>query len=68
MITKKKHQIFADAVPIRTNYPNRIIMDECKLICTYSFYYDLQDLEPKYIIDMNVTPLMTAQIANKIKI
>jgi DNA (cytosine-5)-methyltransferase 1 len=58
----------ADAVPIRTDYPNRVTMDECKLIGTYPIDYDFQDVEPNYLIGMSVPPVMTAQIANQIKI
>jgi len=35
---------------------------------TYPLDYDFQDVEPKYLIGMSVPPVMTAQIANQIKI
>ena len=35
---------------------------------TYPIDYDFQDVEPKYLIGMSVPPVMTAQIANQIKI
>jgi DNA (cytosine-5)-methyltransferase 1 len=37
-------------------------------IGTYPLDYDFQDVEPKYLIGMSVPPVMTAQIANQIKI
>jgi DNA (cytosine-5)-methyltransferase 1 len=37
-------------------------------IGTYPIDYDFQDVEPKYLIGMSVPPVMTAQIANQIKI
>jgi DNA (cytosine-5)-methyltransferase 1 len=36
-------------------------------IGTYPLDYDFQDVEPKYLIGMSVPPVMTAQIANQIK-
>jgi DNA (cytosine-5)-methyltransferase 1 len=39
------------------------------ILCgTYPLDYDFQDVEPKYLIGMSVPPVMTAQIANQIKI
>jgi DNA (cytosine-5)-methyltransferase 1 len=35
---------------------------------TYPLDYDFQDVEPKYLIGMSVPPVMTAQIANQIKL
>lgn len=35
---------------------------------TYPLDYDFQNIEPKYLIGMSVPPVMTAQIANQIKI
>ena len=37
-------------------------------IGTYPLDYDFQNIEPKYLIGMSVPPVMTAQIANQIKI
>ena len=37
-------------------------------IGSYPIDYDFQGIEPKYIIGMSVPPVMTAQIANQIKI
>jgi DNA (cytosine-5)-methyltransferase 1 len=41
---------------------------EYQQIGTYPLDYDFQDVEPKYLIGMSVPPVMTAQIANQIKI
>jgi DNA (cytosine-5)-methyltransferase 1 len=41
---------------------------ECKLIGTYPLDYNFKDLRPMYLIGMSVPPVMTAQIANQIKI
>jgi DNA (cytosine-5)-methyltransferase 1 len=41
---------------------------ELQQIGTYPLDYDFQDVEPKYLIGMSVPPVMTAQIANQIKI
>ena len=39
------------------------------ILCgTYPLDYDFQNVEPKYLIGMSVPPVMTAQIANQIKI
>lgn len=35
---------------------------------SYPLDYDFQDVEPKYLIGMSVPPVMTAQIANQIRI
>jgi DNA (cytosine-5)-methyltransferase 1 len=37
-------------------------------IGTYPLDYDFQDVEPKYLIGMSVPPVMTAQIANQIRL
>jgi DNA (cytosine-5)-methyltransferase 1 len=58
----------ADSIPIRYDFPNRITMDECKLIGTYPLDYNFDNLEANYLIGMSVPPVMTAQIANQIKI
>jgi DNA (cytosine-5)-methyltransferase 1 len=41
---------------------------ETKLIGTYPIDYNFKKIEPKYLIGMSVPPVMTAQIANQIKI
>lgn len=56
----------ADSVPIRQDVPNRISMDECKMIGSYPLDYDFKTLEPNYLIGMSVPPVMTAQIAHQI--
>jgi DNA (cytosine-5)-methyltransferase 1 len=39
------------------------------ILCgSYPLDYDFQDVEPKYLIGMSVPPVMTAQIANQIKV
>jgi DNA (cytosine-5)-methyltransferase 1 len=48
--------------------PNDISDKAIQLIGTYPLDYDFQDVEPKYLIGMSVPPVMTAQIANQIKI
>jgi DNA (cytosine-5)-methyltransferase 1 len=42
--------------------------NEVQMCGTYPLDYDFQDVEPKYLIGMSVPPVMTAQIANQIKI
>ena len=56
----------ADSIPIRHDIPNRITMDECKLIGSYPLDYDFKQIDPNYLIGMSVPPVMTAQIANQI--
>lgn len=58
----------ADSVPIRHDVPNRICMNEVKIIGTYPLDYNFKQIEPNYLIGMSVPPVMTAQIANQIKI
>lgn len=58
----------ADSVPIRHDIPNRICMNEVKIIGTYPLDYNFKNIEPNYLIGMSVPPVMTAQIANQIKI
>jgi DNA (cytosine-5)-methyltransferase 1 len=48
--------------------PKHLSKDELKMCGTYPLDYDFQDVEPKYLIGMSVPPVMTAQIANQIKI
>lgn len=42
--------------------------NELKLCGTYPLDYNFKKIEPKYLIGMSVPPVMTAQIANQIKI
>lgn len=42
--------------------------NEYKIIGTYPLDYNFKNVEPKYLIGMSVPPVMTAQIANQIKI
>jgi DNA (cytosine-5)-methyltransferase 1 len=42
--------------------------NELKQIGTYPLDYNFLNIEPKYLIGMSVPPVMTAQIANQIKI
>ena len=42
--------------------------NELKQVGTYPIDYNFKDIEPKYLIGMSVPPVMTAQIANQIKI
>ena len=58
----------ADAVPIRHDIPNRISMNECKLIGSYPLDFNFKNVKPNYLIGMSVPPVMTAQIANQIRI
>lgn len=46
----------------------KISDNECKLIGTYPFDYNFKGLRPMYLIGMSVPPVMTAQIANQIKL
>jgi len=56
----------ADSVPIRHDIPNRICMNEVKIIGTYPLDYNFKSIEPNYLIGMSVPPVMTAQIAHQI--
>jgi len=55
-----------DSIPIRFDQPNRITMDECKMIGSYPIDFDFNNIHPNYLIGMSVPPVMTAQIANQI--
>jgi DNA (cytosine-5)-methyltransferase 1 len=46
------------------------MLSKIELCCagTYPLDYDFQDVEPKYLIGMSVPPVMTAQIANQIRL
>lgn len=56
----------ADSVPIRHDIPNRICINEVKVIGTYPLDYNFKKIEPNYLIGMSVPPVMTAQIAHQI--
>jgi DNA (cytosine-5)-methyltransferase 1 len=56
----------ADSVPIRHDIPNRICMNEVKIIGTYPLDYNFKSIEPNYLIGMSVPPVMTAQISHQI--
>lgn len=56
----------ADSVPIRFDFPNRVTMDEVKMIGSYPLDYNFKNIEPNYLIGMSVPPVMTAQIAHQI--
>ncbi|MEY5050029.1 MAG: Flavobacterium phage Fpv8 [Bacteroidota bacterium] len=42
--------------------------NEYKIIGTYPLDYNFKSIEPKYLIGMSVPPVMTAQIANQIRL
>jgi len=48
--------------------PNDISVNAIQLIGTYPLDYNFKNIEPKYLIGMSVPPVMTAQIANQIKL
>lgn len=48
--------------------PKHISNQELKQIGTYPLDYNFKSIEPKYLIGMSVPPVMTAQIANQIRI
>ena len=50
------------------DYPYHLTDNECKLIGTYPIDYNFKKIQPCYLIGMSVPPVMTAQIANQIKI
>ena len=61
--------IASDSSPIvHENKPFELSNDEIKQIGTYPLDYNFKSIEPKYLIGMSVPPVMTAQIANQIKI
>jgi DNA (cytosine-5)-methyltransferase 1 len=61
--------IALDSSPIvHENKPFELSNDEIKQIGTYPLDYNFKNVEPKYLIGMSVPPVMTAQIANQIKI
>ena len=53
-------------------YHNKYVREvnnlETKLIGSYPLDYNFKKIEPKYLIGMSVPPVMTAQIANQIKL
>lgn len=48
--------------------PRKTTKNEVCQIGTYPLDYNFKNIEPKYLIGMSVPPVMTAQIANQIKI
>lgn len=61
--------IGSDSSPIlHYKYPNYLSKDNICQIGTYPLDYNFKSIEPKYLIGMSVPPVMTAQIANQIKI
>jgi DNA (cytosine-5)-methyltransferase 1 len=48
--------------------PRKTTKNEVCQIGTYPLDYNFKKIEPKYLIGMSVPPVMTAQIANQIKI
>lgn len=50
------------------HYPRVVNNREYCQIGTYPIDYNFKDIEPKYLIGMSVPPVMTAQIANQIRI
>jgi len=57
-----------NAEPFHPEIPRKINTIEYCCGGTYPQDYYFQELEPKYLIGMSVPPVMTAQIANQIKI
>jgi len=49
-------------------YPRWFIPEEFCQCGTYPIDYNFKNIEPQYLIGMSVPPVMTAQIANQIKI
>ena len=45
-----------------------VVNNEIKMIGSYPLDYNFKTIEPKYLIGMSVPPVMTAQIANQIKL
>lgn len=58
--------VASGVIPIRFDVPNRITMNEVKLIGSYPLDYDFQDIAPNYLVGMSVPPVMTAQISHQI--
>jgi DNA (cytosine-5)-methyltransferase 1 len=48
--------------------PRKTTKNEVCQIGTFPYDYNFKDIEPKYLIGMSVPPVMTAQIANQIRI
>lgn len=61
--------IGSDSSPIlHYKYPNYLSNDNICQIGTYPLDYNFKTIKPKYLVGMSVPPVMTAQIANQIKI
>jgi DNA (cytosine-5)-methyltransferase 1 len=60
--------IASDSSPLLHNTkPHYLSNDNICQIGTYPLDYNFKNIEPKYLIGMSVPPVMTAQIANQIK-
>jgi DNA (cytosine-5)-methyltransferase 1 len=55
-------------IMLHPNEDGYLTDNEYKIIGTYPLDYNFKKVEPKYLIGMSVPPVMTAQIANQIKI
>lgn len=55
-------------IMIHHSFDGYLTDDEYKQIGTYPLDYNFKSIEPKYLIGMSVPPVMTAQIANQIRI
>ena len=53
---------------IEFDNPNHLSDEKIKQIGSYPLDYNFKSIEPKYLIGMSVPPVMTAQIANQIRI
>lgn len=61
--------IGSDSSPVlHYKYPNYLSNDNICQIGTYPLDYNFKLIEPKYLIGMSVPPVMTAQIANQIRL
>lgn len=61
--------IASDSSPLlHYKYPNYISKKEICQVGTYPLDYNFKGIDAKYLIGMSVPPVMTAQIANQIKI
>lgn len=56
----------SDSIPIRHDYPNRIEINEIKMIGSFPIDYNFIKNEVGYLVGMSVPPVMIAQIADEI--
>lgn len=70
LIYKDKVINTIEAGTLLTKYDKPFLLNniELKKAGTYPLDYNFKSIEPKYLIGMSVPPVMTAQIANQIKI